>query len=66
MKTIIIEGMRCPHCVQAVKTALEAVEGVAAVEVDLAAKKATVEGTATNQALSNAIEDSGFDVVEIL
>lgn len=66
MKTIIIEGMRCQHCVQAVKTALEAVEGVAAVEVDLTAKKATVEGAATNQALTTAIEDSGFDVIEIL
>lgn len=65
MKTIKIEGMRCGHCQVAVTEALKAVAGVASVEVDLAGKKAMVEGTAADAALKEAVEDCGFDVVGI-
>lgn len=65
MKTISIEGMSCQHCVNTVTAALQAVAGVTAVTVDLAGKKATVEGTAADAALKEAIEDTGFDVVGI-
>lgn len=65
MKTIIIEGMHCQHCVNAVTEALQAVEGVSSVSVSLEAKNAVVEGTAANEALKEAIEDIGFDVVSV-
>lgn len=65
MKTIIIEGMHCQHCVKAVTEALQAVEGVSSVAVSLEAKNAVVEGTAANEALKEAIEDIGFDVVSV-
>lgn len=65
-KTIFIEGMHCAHCVSAVQEALLALEEVTAAEVDLAGKKAVVETTAAdNSILQEAIEDIGFDVVEI-
>ncbi len=65
MKTISIEGMHCMHCVGAVTEALKAVEGVTSVTVNLEAKNAVVEGTATDAALKEAVEDTGFDVVGI-
>lgn len=65
MKTISIEGMSCQHCVGAVTEALKAVAGVTSVNVDLASKKAVVEGTADEAALKEAVEDTGFDVVGI-
>lgn len=65
MKTISIEGMHCMHCVGSVTEALKAVEGVTSVEVSLEAKNAVVEGSATEAALKEAIEDIGFDVVGI-
>lgn len=64
-KTISIEGMHCQHCVAAVKGALEALEGVTAVTVNLEAKNAVVEGTASDAALKEAVEDTGFDVTGI-
>lgn len=63
-KTIIIEGMNCSHCSNAVAKALNALEGVTA-EVNLASKTATVSGAATDEALRLAVEEAGFDVVEI-
>lgn len=66
VKTISIEGMRCEHCVKAVKDALAAVNGVDKVEVSLANNNAVVEGVALeNAVLQEAIEDIGFDVVAI-
>ena len=65
MKTITIDGMHCQHCVKAVTEALQAVEGVSSVAVSLEAKNAVVEGTAANEALKEAIEDIGFDVVSV-
>lgn len=35
MKTVKIKGMSCSHCVRAVKNAIEEIEGVSSVSVDL-------------------------------
>ena len=62
VKTISIEGMHCEHCVKAVYDALAAVAGV----VKVAVNNAVVEGAELdNAALTEAIEDIGFDVVSI-
>lgn len=63
MKTVIIEGMSCGKCVANVEKALADVAGITKMEVVVG--KAMVEGTATNEDLTEAIEDFGFDVIEI-
>lgn len=61
-KTIKIEGMMCQHCVKAATKALEGVAGVTAVTVSPEDKQAVVEGTATDEALTAAIVDAGYEV----
>ncbi len=65
-RTIKISGMHCPHCVAAVKQALEEVTGVTNVEVSLENEQAVVEAEGVNDAvLTETVEDIGFDVVEV-
>ena len=64
-ETIVkIEGMSCDHCTAAVEKALKAVAGVQTVAVDLKKKQAVVTGDASHEALREAVEDIGFDVVD--
>ena len=66
IKEIKIEGIHCPNCVAAVKRELEALEGVSKVDVSLEEAQAIVEAEGvSDDALQAAIEDIGFDVVEI-
>jgi copper chaperone CopZ len=66
IKEIKIDGMHCPNCVAAVKRELEALEGVSKVDVSLEEAQAIVEAEGvSDDALQAAIEDIGFDVVEI-
>lgn len=62
-KTINVEGMMCMHCVGHVKKALEAVEGVSAVEVDLEGKKAvvTLAADVADEALVAAVTEAGYE-----
>lgn len=67
MKTIMIEGMQCNHCKMSVEKALNSIEGVEKVEVDLEGKKAVIE---TNKEIEDTkikevIEEAGFNVNEI-
>jgi heavy metal translocating P-type ATPase len=62
-KTVMIEGMMCQHCVAHVKKALEGL-GLKA-DVDLAAKRAVVEGDAGDDAIRQAITDAGYEVTGI-
>ena len=64
-KKILIEGMSCEHCVGHVKNALEGLEGVTSVEVSLENNYAIVEATNSNEELKEAIEEEGYDVVNI-
>ena len=62
-----VVGMSCKHCVHAVKTAVEAVNGVEKVDVSLEKNLATVAfdpGVATLQMIKTAIEDQGYSVAE--
>lgn len=64
-ETIIkIEGMSCGHCKAAVEKALKAVAGVENAVVDLEKKQAVVTGNAAMEAMREAVEDAGYDVVE--
>ncbi|MBO5897925.1 MAG: heavy metal translocating P-type ATPase [Clostridia bacterium] len=59
--TISVKGMMCPHCVAHVKKALEAVDGVEAVEVSLDNANATVAGSADRAALIAAVKAAGYE-----
>ncbi|MBT3220623.1 MAG: heavy-metal-associated domain-containing protein [Proteobacteria bacterium] len=60
-----IEGMSCPHCVQAVRSTLEGLPGVESVLVELSDKKATLDvDDDFDVALAvTAVEETGFSVV---
>jgi Cu+-exporting ATPase len=66
-KQIVINGMTCGHCSSRVKNALEGVEGVGNVTVDLGAKTATFDivNEISDDVLKNVIEEIGYEVVEV-
>lgn len=66
-KTLQVKGMMCQHCVAHVKKALEGVEGVQEAIVDLDAEKAVAKLTkdVSDDVLSAAIAEAGYDVVGI-
>lgn len=63
-KKILIEGMKCEHCVGHVKEALEGL-GVTSIEVSLENNWAIVETTNSDDELKEAIEEEGYDVITI-
>ena len=65
-KTLNVEGMSCDHCKMAVTRAVSALEGVSAVDVSLDNNTVTVdyeEGALSLEAIKEAIESQGYDVV---
>lgn len=66
-KVMTIEGMMCGHCTGRVQKALEALEGVGSVTMDLEAKTATVElsGDVSDEALTGAVDEAGYQVTVI-
>ena len=63
METVLkVKGMMCMHCVGHVKSALEKVEGVTAVDVSLEKGEATVHGANVNiDAAIKAVADAGYE-----
>ncbi len=66
-KTMIVEGMSCGHCTGRVQKALEAVEGVASVEMSLEEKSARIvlNQEVPEEELKNAVTEAGYEVAEI-
>jgi len=66
-KTLIIEGMMCMHCQRHVTNALQAVEGVEDVVVDLEAKSAvvTLASDVADEVLAAAVTEQGYTVVSV-
>jgi copper chaperone len=66
IKTLNVEGMSCNHCVNSVKKAVGALNGVTNVEVDLKSKTVSIEFDSekvNTEAIKDAIEDQGYDVI---
>jgi copper chaperone len=60
-----VEGMSCNHCVNSVKKAVEDIDGVITVDVNLDEKTVTVEydqEKAKADYIKEAIEDEGYIV----
>ena len=66
-KVMKIEGMMCNHCVAHVTKALEGVDGVESVEVNLKKKQATVMlgDEVSNESLISAVTEAGYTVKTI-
>ena len=66
-KTMKIEGMMCGHCEEAVKKALEALDGVASAEVshEKGTAVVTLEKDVDNAVLTKAVEDKDYKVVSV-
>ena len=62
--TIKVTGMMCPHCQAHVQKALEAVEGLTDITVNLEAGTAAFSGTAVEDAIA-AVKAAGYEA-EIL
>ncbi len=63
---LLIEGMTCPHCENAVFNALSDVEGVSDVKVDLKGNFATLTASEDLKVtLIKAIEEEGYKVLEV-
>ena len=64
MKTIKIEGMTCNHCVMAVEKALNTIDGIKNVKVDLEKAEAAFEEDQPVDAseIRSAIEKAGYSV----
>jgi len=61
-----VEGMSCQHCVMAVSKALFALDGVENVQIQLESKSVEVTGAGlSEEAIRNAIDEAGYDVVEV-
>lgn len=61
--TLSIEGMMCEHCVRAVKTAIERIEGTSEAEVSLENNQASfLLGEASLDEVKLAIEEEGYTV----
>lgn len=65
-KTMKIEGMMCTHCSGRVEKVLNALEGVSAT-VNLEEKTANIvlSQEVSDEVLTRAVTDAGYDVIEI-
>jgi copper chaperone len=60
-KTYTVPGIHCGHCADSIKEEVSSIEGVEAVDVDLAAKVVTIRGEVLSDvALREAIEEAGY------
>jgi len=66
-KRMIIEGMSCGHCVNHVKNALEEIEGIKDIVVDLDSKTAIFQASddVKDSDLKYAVEEAGYDVINV-
>ncbi len=66
MKSIKVKGMSCGHCVMAVTKALNALDGIRDVQVDLKTATAMYDETKPVDAavVAAAIKKAGYEVVQ--
>lgn len=62
-KTYKIQGMNCAHCSASVKKAIDQVQGVETVDVNLSEGTAVVTGNPADEKIVEAVRMAGFDIV---
>lgn len=60
---VLLRGMTCQHCVNAVFTSLTPVPGIISADVSIGAAVIEHDGRATVDALRDAIGAAGYDVI---
>ncbi len=55
-----VDDISCDHCKRAIEEELDGLDGVEAVSVDVAARTVSVEGSASDAAISAAIVEAGY------
>jgi copper chaperone CopZ len=67
MKTLIIDGMSCQHCVKRVQTALEDLFPNATIKIDLASNAAHVENVEPfdEASVRACLDDIGYPLLRI-
>ncbi|RUM42321.1 MAG: mercury transporter [Desulfocapsa sp.] len=64
MATVSIKGMSCPHCVASTKKALEEIDGISNVDVNLEKNEASYDGDVEKSEIAKAITKIGFEVLD--
>jgi len=60
-----VEGMSCAHCVNAVTTAIHALDPAADVDVDLGTRRVHVRSELDRFVLQQALVDAGYDPLPV-
>ena len=63
IQTFTVPDISCEHCVNAITAEVTPLDGVTAVEVDLATKQVTVTG-GDREAIVAAIDEAGYDTAD--
>ncbi len=61
-RTYSVPSISCEHCKKAIETEVEKLSDIRLVEVDVATKTVSVEGSATDEEVRAAIGEAGYDV----
>jgi copper chaperone len=62
VRTFQVPGISCDHCKHAIEEEVAQLAGVAEVVVDVAGRTVTVDGAASDEAITAAIEEAGYEV----
>ena len=63
MATIKVQGMKCQHCAGSTQKALEGIDGISNVQVDLDSGQVSFDGTADMEIIKAAVSKAGFEVI---
>ena len=64
-KTFNVPGISCGHCKNAIEGEVGGLDGVSSVDVDVDTKLVTVDGTADDAQIRDAIEEAGYEVAPV-
>ncbi|HSK23083.1 MAG TPA: cation transporter [Egicoccus sp.] len=64
-RTYHVPDISCDHCKNSIEGALDQLEGVGSRQVNIAEKTVVVEGMASEEAVTKAIADAGYEVERV-
>jgi copper chaperone len=65
LRTFDVPGISCGHCKAAIEAGVGAVAGVTSVTVDVDTRTVAVAGDATDDAVTAAIDEAGYEVAAV-